>query len=124
MRLALGALGVGVPVDPVGRSSDEVLPDTCGQTLARFLSIVSRNCVPLMPFDLSASFLTSLLQLWRYHLSTLGAAEEKQVSQAASHRNGLVRHSLTTFFFLCYKEIVTVPDNLVMCHTVLGVEAT
>lgn len=99
MRLALGALGLRVPVDPVGRSSDEVLPDTCGQTVLWFLSTVSRNCVPLMPFDLSASFLISLPQLWRYHLSTMGATEEKRFSQAASHRTGLVRHSPLSFSF-------------------------
>lgn len=97
MRLALGALGLRVPVDPVGRSSDEVLPDTCGQTVLRFLSTVSS--VPLMPFVLSASFLISLPQLWRYHFSTMGATEEKRFSQAASHRTGLVRHSPLSFSF-------------------------
>ena len=69
----------------VGGSSSEVLPET-GDWRVELLSAVSRNCIPLMPFDNAYLPLPDLLlsPVTRYCLSTLGATGEKQISPAAS----------------------------------------
>lgn len=59
MDLALGALGV--PADLVGRSSSEILQRLLDELPAAVLSTVSRNCLPLMPFDIFICLFPDLL---------------------------------------------------------------